>query len=66
MCIRDRYSGFETLGKDVLENAIPNAHFGLDDAQKDAIEFYFTKMGELGLSAAYGGVLPDEGFYYLS
>lgn len=60
------YSGFETLGKDVLEAAIPDSHFGLDDAQKDAIEFYFTKMGELGLSAAYGGVLPDEGFYYLS
>ena len=58
------YQGFETLGKDVLENAIPKCHYAIEENQKEAIEFYFNKMKELSLDAQFGGKLPDENFYY--
>ena len=58
------YEAFKNLGEDVLTSAIPNAHYGIDENQKSAIEFYFNKMNELGLSKLYGEQLPDEEFYY--
>lgn len=58
------YKGFETLGKEVLENAIPKCHYAIEENQKEAIEFYFNKMKDLSLDAQFGGKLPDENFYY--
>ena len=58
------YQAFETLGKDTLTQAIPNCHYGIDENQKAAIDFYFNKLNELGMSAQYGGELPNEEFYY--
>ena len=58
------YEAFKNLGEEVLTSAIPNAHYGIDKNQKSAIEFYFNKMNELGLSKLYGDQLPDEEFYY--
>lgn len=58
------YQSFETLGKDTLMNAIPNCHYGIDENQKNAIDFYFNTLNELGMSAQYGGDLPNEEFYY--
>ena len=31
---------------------------------KEAIEFYFSQVIQLGIGATVGGKLPDEGFYY--
>lgn len=55
---------FETLGEETLISAIPNCHYGIEENQKEAIEFYFNKLNELGMSAQYGGTLPGEEFYY--
>ena len=52
MCIRDR------------NNAVGKCNLRVDTNQKDAIEFYFTKVMDLGLGKTVGGKLPDEGFYY--
>lgn len=54
---------FMKLGEETLINAIPRCHYALYDDDKEAIEFYFEKLDELGLSAMYGGSLPDEAFY---
>lgn len=58
------YDSFKSMGKEVLENAIPKCHFGIDENQKDAINAYFTKMSDLGFAKQYGEILPDEKFYY--
>lgn len=58
------YKGFEKLGQETLTSAIPNCHYGIDENQKAAIEYYFNKLNELGLAAQYGGELPSEEFYY--
>lgn len=52
-----------TLGEETLKNALPNCHFGIDENQKSAIEFYFNKLTELNLEKTFGGVLPSEDFY---
>ncbi len=57
-------ASFKNLGQDVLASAIPMCHYGIDEKQKEAIEYYFTKMSNLGLSAAFGGELPENAFYY--
>ena len=54
---------FATLGEEVLTSSIPNCHYGFSDNQKEAVEAYFNQMNSLGLSAGYGGNLPDENFY---
>jgi hypothetical protein len=56
-------STFATIGEAVLTSAIPNCHFGFSTSQKASIETYFLNMEKIGLSAAYGGSLPDENFY---
>ena len=55
---------FATLGEEVLTSSIPNCHYGFSDNQKTAVESYFNQMNSLGLSAGYGGNLPDENFYF--
>lgn len=55
---------FETLGKETLQTAIPHCHYGIEENQKDAIEYYFSAMNSLGLSKQYGEKLPDQDFYY--
>lgn len=57
-------SYFNNLGVDILENAIPNCHYEINDNQKEAIEYYFNTLNDLGKSAMYGGTIPDEQFYY--
>lgn len=57
-------SYFNNLGVDILENAIPNCHYEINDNQKEAIEYYFNTLNDLGKSAMYGGIIPDEQFYY--
>lgn len=57
------YSSFEKLGKDCLIKAIPNCHFSIKDNQKEAIEYYFNTMMDLGFAQQIGGKLPDENFY---
>ena len=52
-----------SLGESTLASALPNCHIGIEDNQKQAIEFYFNKLNEINLSAQYGGVLPSEDFY---
>lgn len=51
------------LGAETLKASLPNCHFGIEDNQKEAIEFYFTKLIDLGLGQTMGGVLPSEEFY---
>lgn len=58
------YTSFEKMGKEALEQAIPNCHYEIEENQKVAIEYYFNKMKDLGLSKQYGEKLPDENFYY--
>lgn len=57
---------FETIGVNNLTSSIPNCNFAIkdDEVEKTAIEGYFNKMAELGLSNQFGAKLPDEQFYY--
>jgi len=52
------------IGEETLNNAVGKCNLRVDTNQKDAIEFYFTKVMDLGLGKTVGGKLPDEGFYY--
>ena len=36
----------------------------VEETDKEAIEFYFSQVIQLGIGATVGGKLPDEGFYY--
>lgn len=54
---------FSKLGKEALTLALPNCHFGIEENQKEAIEFYFNKLTELNLEKTFGGSLPGEEFY---
>lgn len=60
----DMSPSFEKLGASILEKAIPLCNYDINPSQKDAIEFYLNKMDSLGLSAAFGGKLPENEFYY--
>ncbi|MGN1295331.1 MAG: MqnA/MqnD/SBP family protein [Bacilli bacterium] len=60
----DINEAFATLGEEVLTSSIPNCHYGFSDNQKAAVDSYFNQMNSLGLSAGYGGNLPDENFYF--
>ena len=52
-----------SLGEDTLKNALPNCHIGIEEKQKEAINFYFTKLMDIGLGNTMGGQLPDDDFY---
>lgn len=52
------------IGEETLNNAVGKCNLRVDTNQKEAIEFYFTKVMDLGLGKTVGGKLPDEGFYY--
>lgn len=54
---------FKTLGQTILSAAIPNCHYDTTTPDKDAVEFYFNQLTELGLKNMFGGALPDEAFY---
>lgn len=60
-CIVD--SSLAKIGEEVLNKAISKCNLKIDEAQKQAIEFYFTKVMELNLGPTVGGKLPDENFY---
>ena len=51
------------LGEEAIKSALPNSHIGIEENQKDAIEFYFNKLFDLGLGKTFGDKLPDENFY---
>ncbi len=57
-------SSLASIGEAVLQKAVLKCNLKLDDAQKDAINYYFSKVIELGIGKTVGGKLPDEGFYY--
>lgn len=57
-------SNLNTIGKETLELAIPYCNLKMISNQKEAIEFYFNKVIELGIGKTVGGKLPDEGFYF--
>lgn len=47
-----------------LATAIPNCNFLTKEMNIEEVEYYFSKIIELGLGVSVGGKLPDEGFYY--
>lgn len=51
------------LGETTIKSALPNSHIGIEENQKEAIEFYFNKLFTLELGNTFGGKLPDENFY---
>lgn len=52
------------IGSETLKSAISRCNLRTNDKQKEAIEFYFNKVIELGIGQTVGGKLPDEAFYY--
>lgn len=52
-----------SLGETTLTSSLPNCHIAIEENQQEAIEFYFTKLNEIGLGKTYGEKLPDEEFY---
>ena len=54
------------IGKETLQKAIGNCNLRVEETDKEAIEFYFSQVIQLGIGATVGGKLPDEAFYYLS
>ncbi len=54
---------FKKLGEEALETSLPYCHFGIEENQREAIEFYFNKLIELKLEKTFGGQLPNEEFY---
>ncbi len=53
----------EVLGHDTIYSAIDKCHFGIDENQEQAIEFYFNKLIDLELGKTMGGTLPNDDFY---
>lgn len=60
-CVVD--SSLAKIGEEILNQAISKCNLMIDENQKAAIEFYFSKVMELNLGATIGGKLPDENFY---
>lgn len=56
-------SSLAKIGEEILNQAISKCNLMIDENQKAAIEFYFSKVMELNLGATIGGKLPDENFY---
>lgn len=52
------------IGEEVLQQAILKCNLRFDSYQKEAINFYFQKVIDLGIGKTVGEKLPDEGFYY--
>lgn len=57
-------SSLEKIGEEILNKAILKCNLRFDAAQRDAINYYFNKVIDLGLGKTIGDKLPDEGFYY--
>lgn len=60
-CVVD--SSLAKIGEETLNRAIGKCNLKIDEDQKAAIDFYFSKVIELNLGATVGGKLPDENFY---
>ena len=52
------------IGEETLQKAIGNCNLRVEETDKEAIEFYFSPVIQLGIGSTVGGKLPDEGFYY--
>lgn len=52
------------IGKETLQKAIGNCNLRVEETDKEAIEFYFSQVIQLGIGATVGGKLLDEAFYY--
>ena len=52
------------IGEETLQKAIGNCNLRVEETDKEAIEFYFSQVIQLGIGATVGGKLPDEAFYY--
>lgn len=52
------------IGEETLQKAIGNYNLRVEETDKEAIEFYFSQVIQLGIGATVGGKLPDEAFYY--
>lgn len=52
------------IGEETLQKAIGNCNLKVEETDKEAIEFYFSQVIQLGIGATVGGKLPDEAFYY--
>ena len=52
------------IGKETLQKAIGNCNLRVEETDKEAMEFYFSQVIQLGIGATVGGKLPDEAFYY--
>ena len=50
--------------EETLQKAIGNCNLRVEETDKEAIEFYFSQVIQLGIGATVGGKLPDEAFYY--
>lgn len=60
----EMHDSFNKLGKETLIKAIPQCHFGIEENQKEAINYYFQTLIDLGLSKQIGEKIPDENFYF--
>lgn len=58
------HTSFESLGKEVLTNAIPNCHYQILESDKEAVNYYLQMMIDLGFAKQMGGSLPVDEFYY--
>ena len=52
------------IGEETLQKAIGNCNLRVEETDKEAIEFYFSQVIQLGIGATVGGKLPDEAFYF--
>ena len=52
------------MNVDKLATAIPNCNFLTKELNIEEVEYYFTKLIELGLEASIGGKLPEREFYF--
>ena len=52
------------IGEETSQKAIGNCNLRVEETDKEAIEFYFSQVIQLGIGATVGGKLPDEAFYY--
>ena len=57
-------SNLASIGENVLKEAVLKCNLKVAESQKEAIDFYFSKVIALGIGQTVGGKLPDEGFYY--
>ena len=63
-CAVEVDQNLSSMNVELLAKAIPNCHYIKTQVNKEEVNFYLSKIIELGLGKTIGNKLPDDSFYY--